>query len=115
MEKKTRKKQSVAEIWEEDIFDSYLEEMDELVNKYPADPNKTDFDDRKLNKLIRELDQNWFAFQKKWQHKLEAADKVFGVGKVKKVKDGMRHLIIKSEFSGDDILDLTVPDNKTKN
>ena len=109
---KIKKRHEVREVWEEDIFGSYLQEMDELVNKYPEDPNKTDFNEERLTELIKELDNNWMSFRKKWRHKLETAQKVFGRGRVKKGKDGMRHLIIKSDFTEQDILDLSVPDTR---
>ncbi|MBU1086666.1 MAG: hypothetical protein KKD05_04020 [Candidatus Omnitrophica bacterium] len=102
------KKNSKKDIWEEDIFDSYLEEMDYLVNKYPEDLNKEELDEQKLHQLIKDLDDNWMAFRKKWQTKLDLADKVFGTAKVEKNKPGMRHIVIKSNFSDKDILDLTV-------
>ncbi|MFH1062414.1 MAG: hypothetical protein V1747_05955 [Candidatus Omnitrophota bacterium] len=109
----SNKKKSKKDIWEEDIFDSYLEELDDLVNKYPEDLNKQELTEQKLHQLIKELDDNWMAFRKKWQTKLDLAAKVFAVGKVEKNKQGMRHLIIKSDFSDHNILDLSVKHPKS--
>lgn len=106
------KKNDKKEIWEEDLFESYLLEMDELINKYPEDPNEIDLTEGKLHELIQELDANWMAFRKKWQHKIETAGKVFATANIKKEKSGMRHLVIKSEFSGHEILDLLIPEQK---
>ncbi|MCG2710893.1 MAG: hypothetical protein L6416_00950 [Candidatus Omnitrophica bacterium] len=107
------KKNDVSEdVWEEDVFDSYLSEMNELVNRYPDDPNKIDLSERKLYELIQELDDNWMAFRKKWKNKLKDAEKVFGTGTINKDKNGMRHLVIKSDFSGQDIMDIFVSEKK---
>jgi hypothetical protein len=106
-------KKSKQDVWEEDIFDSYLDEMDNLVNKYPQDLNKEELTEQKLHQLIKELDDNWMAFYKKWQAKLDLAGKAFAVGKVEKNKQGMRHLIIKSDFSDHKLLDLTVKHPKS--
>ena len=111
MKNRLGKKDVSEEIWEEDVFDSYLSEMSELVNKYPDDPNEIDLSERKLHELIKELDDNWMAFRQKWKDKLKNAEKVFGTGTINKEKNGMRHLIIKSGFSGQDILKL-VPEKK---
>lgn len=112
MENRLKKKGLIKEVWEEDLFDSYLKEMDELVNKYPKDPNKTGLSEEKLSQLIKELDNSWMSFRRKWQHKLENAEKVFGSGKIKKGKSGMRHLIIRSELNSKDVLDLAVSNTK---
>lgn len=107
------KKKSKNDVWEQDIFDSYLDEMDKLVNKYPDDLSKQELSEQKLHQLIKELDDNWMNFRKKWQAKLVLAEKNFAVGKVEKNKKGMRHLIIKSNFSGHDVLDLVVKHPKS--
>ena len=115
MKNNTAKKQidkKITDVWEEDIFDSYLDEMDKLVNKYPEDPNKEDLTEKKLHQLIKDLDNNWTAFRKKWKNRLGSADKVFATGKVEKEKNGMRHIFIKSEFSDNALLDLTVKDSE---
>lgn len=101
-------KKTKNDIWEEDIFDSYLDELDSLVHKYPEDLSKQDITDKKLQELIKEVDDNWMAFRKKWQVKFDLANKVFGNAKVEKTKQGMRHIVIKSNFSDKDILNLTV-------
>jgi hypothetical protein len=114
MANKAKKRNTIQEVWEEDVFDSYLQEMNELVRKYPEDPNKTDFSEQELTRLIKNLDLNWKSFQKKWQRKLGKAEKVFGSAYLKKGKEGLRHLIIKSEFAGDEVLDLSVADPEEK-
>jgi hypothetical protein len=110
MKNNASKKINEQEIWEEDIFDSYLDEMDKLVNKFPEDPNKEHLTEKKLHELIKELDDNWMAFQDKWKNRLQEADKVFASAKIKQDKNGMRHLVIKSEFSDDTLIDLAVQD-----
>ena len=112
MKNKEGKKDSTKEVWEEDVFDSYLKEMSDLVSKYPDDPNEINCSERKLHELIKELDESWMAFRRKWKNKLKDVEKVFGTAEVQKDKDGMRHLVIKSDFSGQDILDLSVPEKK---
>ncbi|MBU0635261.1 MAG: hypothetical protein KKB82_03700 [Candidatus Omnitrophica bacterium] len=100
-------------IKEKDLFDVYVREMDELVNKYPQDPNTVDFTEQRLNQLINDLDTNWVLFWKKWQKKLNVADEkelVVGTAKIKKGKKGLRHLIIKGERNNKEVLDLVVPD-----
>jgi len=109
---KMLKKNEKKEIWEEDLFESYLSEMDELINKYPEDPNSIDLTEGKLHELIQELDTSWMAFRKKWQRKIKTAESVFATAKVKKGKSGMRHLVIKSEFNENKILDLVIPEAK---
>ena len=112
MKNRLTKKARPEEIWEEDVFGSYLNEMNELVSRYPDDPNEIDLNDRKLDELIKEVDKGWMAFKKKWQNKLKDVDKIFGTASIKKCKSGLRHLIIKSDFSSQDILDLSVSCNK---
>ncbi|MBU1042824.1 MAG: hypothetical protein KJ915_00295 [Candidatus Omnitrophica bacterium] len=108
MKKPENKKSQKKDIWEEDLFDSYLDEMDSLVNKYPEDLNKENLTEQKLHELIKELDDNWMEFRKKWQMKLDLAEKVFGTAKTGQDKQGMRHIVIKSDFSDKEILNLTV-------
>ena len=108
MKKTGNNKKTKKDIWEEDIFDSYLDELDDLVSKYPEDLNKEDLTEEKLHHLIKDLDDNWMEFRKKWQAKFDLADKVFGTAKIEKNKQGMRHIVIKSNFSDKDILDLIV-------
>jgi len=110
MGKKVFKKDSLQERPEEDLLDSFLKEMDSLVNKYPKDPNEVDLNERKLHELIKELDASWVKFWKKWQHALDKKMEVPGKTEVKKGKNGMRHLIIKGDFSDEGTLDLYVPD-----
>ncbi|MBU4304316.1 MAG: hypothetical protein KJ893_01610 [Candidatus Omnitrophica bacterium] len=110
MGRKMLKKYPVQEMPKEDLLDSYLKELDRLVNKYPDDPNEINLNEQKLSELIKELDENWVRFRKKWQHALGKKMKVPGKSEVKKGKDGMHHLIIKSDFSGREALDLYVPD-----
>ncbi|MCK4995007.1 MAG: hypothetical protein KAS13_08200 [Candidatus Omnitrophica bacterium] len=111
--KNSLKKNDISQdIWEEDILDSYLSEMSELVSRYPDDPNEADLSEKKLFDLIKELDNSWVVFRRKWSRKLKSAEKVFGTGKVSKNKDGMRHLVIKSEFNDQDIMKLSVHENK---
>jgi len=116
MGSKTKQKNAIAEkILEQDLFDAYLKEMDDLVNKYPEDPNNADFTEQKLNHLINDLDNNWMSFRKKWQKRLGPLDEsaeIVATGKVKKSKKGIRHLIIKSELAKKNILDLVVPTDK---
>lgn len=107
MNYKTKNKSATREVWEEDVFDSYLAEMNTLINKYPADPNSLNWGEEELTKLIDELDESWIAFQKRWQQKLKKTEKIFATARVKPGKSGMRHLIIKSEFSDQDVLDLS--------
>lgn len=115
MKNRLKKNDVSQDVWEEDVFDSYLSEMSELVGKYPDDPNEIDLSERKLFDLIKELDDNWMAFRRKWKNKLKKAEKVFGAGEIHKDKDGMRHLVIKSDFNGPNILDLSVAEKKGKN
>ena len=112
MKSKLKKNDIPEDIWEEDVFDSYLSEMSELVSKYPDDPNEIDLTKRNLSELIKELDDNWMAFRRKWKNKLKDVEKIFGAGSVNKDKSGMRHLVIKSDFKGQDILDLSVSAKK---
>lgn len=112
MKNRLKKKDITNEIWEEDVFDSYLSEMKELVGKYPDDPNDINLNEKKLFDLINELDANWMAFRQKWKTKLKNAEKVFGAANIVKGKDGMRHLVIKSDFNDQDILRLSVPVKK---
>jgi len=114
MQSEKKKTNSMREVWEEDVFDSYLEEMTDLVNRYPADPNTFNFGEEKLLQLIAELDKNWDVFQKRWQQKLKKTEKIFATAAMKKEKSGMRHLIIKTEFSGQAMLDLRVADTNRK-
>lgn len=106
------KKDISEEIWEEDVFDSYLSEMRELVSRYPDDPNEINLSERKLFNLIKELDDNWMTFRRKWKSKLKDVEKVFSTATINKEKSGMRHLVIKSNFSEQDILDLSVSEKK---
>ncbi len=99
---------------EQDMFTSYVAELDTLVNKYPEDPNKTDLTEEKLNQLINDLDDNWIVFRKRWQDKLNFPEKIVGVGELRKSKKGIRHLIIKSEVTQKNVLDLTVADKQKK-
>jgi len=116
MESKTKHKNAEAEkILEQDLFDAYLKEMDDLVNKYPEDPNNADITEQKLNQLISDLDNNWMSFKKKWQKQLGPLDesaKIVATGKMKKSKKGIGHLIIKSELTKKNLLDLVVPADK---
>ncbi len=94
---------------EESLLDDYLDEMDALVKKYPEDPNQTDLNEECLNRLIGELDDNWQSFRRKWEKKFSVLYSE-GTVKVGKDKEGMRHLIIKSDANGKDVIDLTVPE-----
>ncbi len=114
MENRIIKNNMEKEIWEEDVFDSYLSEMHELVGRYPDDPNEINLSERKLFDLIKELDNNWMAFRRKWKNKSKDVEKIFGSGTVKKDKDGMRHLIIKSDFNDSKMLKLSIPAKKNK-
>lgn len=110
---KTKQKDIGKYNQEKDLFGEYVREMDELVNKYPQDPNVVDFTEQRLNKLINDLDDNWMSFRKKWQKRLNVADKkdvVIGTAKIKKGDKRLRHLIIKSELNDKDVLNLVVPD-----
>ncbi len=112
MSKKVNKKMASVEIWEEDVFDSFLAEMSELISKYPDDPNEIDLSERKLHELIKELDDSWMAFRRKWKNKLKDAEKIFGTALISKQKNGMRHLIIRSDLSGQDVLNLSITEKK---
>ncbi|MFH1093605.1 MAG: hypothetical protein V1739_05555 [Candidatus Omnitrophota bacterium] len=112
MKNRLNKKDVSEEIWEEDVFGSYLSEMNELVSKYPDDPNQINLSERKLFDLIQELDDNWMAFRQKWKSKLKDVEKIFGTAAIKKDKNGMRHLVIKSDFSGQDVLHMSVLEKK---
>ncbi len=109
MKAKAKKKEPRRGEMEKDLLDKYLEEMDDLVNKYPEDPNMSDLTEQKLCRLIEELDDSWMNFKKKWQRRLTASGKVMGKAKVRKDKKGVRHLIIKSEVN-DNVMDLVVSD-----
>ena len=110
MRSKMKKKGALGESRETDLLDKYLAEMDDLVNKYPEDPNMSDLTEQKLCRLIEELDDSWMCFKKKWQRRLTVPDKVMGRAKVRKDKKGERHLVIKKESGDEDVLDLVVAD-----
>lgn len=101
-EKKSASKAGVKE----DLFAKYVQEMEQLVDKYPEDPNKTDLSEEKLSQLINDLDHNWMAFRKRWQSKISIQEAAAAQGKIKKDKKGIHHLIIKSEATGKNIIDL---------
>ena len=93
-----------------ELLYNYLREMDELVHRYPEDPNQIDITEAELNKMIKDQDKNWAAFERKWREKLAFTEERVFSAKVKKGSKNIRHLIIKSEVSGKDVLDLTIPD-----
>ncbi|MFH2137624.1 MAG: hypothetical protein ABII88_03860 [Candidatus Omnitrophota bacterium] len=96
----------------DDMFDSYLEEMDELINRYPEDPNQSDLSEDKLKKMMDEFDGSWVAFDKKWKHKVFKPKEISAIGKIKKDDKGVHHLVIKSELTQEPIIDLVVPDEE---
>ena len=90
----------------EEMISLYLEEMDKLVDKYKNDPNEIDLDEEKLVRLNKAIDRSWRGLKKKWQIEDGMVYKIMGEAKIKKDKKGMRHLIVKSETTGRDVLDL---------
>ncbi|MCP4649141.1 MAG: hypothetical protein GY853_03550 [PVC group bacterium] len=95
---------------ENGLISNYLKEMEELINRYPEDPNECDFSEDKLNELMSDIDKSWKAFNRKWQHKISLPKKDKGLGVIKKDDKGMHHLVIKSDVIKEPILDLVVPE-----
>lgn len=113
METKTGKKKPMKSddvVVNEVLVDEFLLEMDELLLKYPQDPNQTNLNEEKLEQLIVDLDKNWMSFKRRWKNRL-AIDKVVGDGKVLKDGKGIRHLVIRSEAVPDPLIDLVVPND----
>jgi hypothetical protein len=111
MGKKAIKKQASDVDMKQDevLVDKFLMEMDELLHKYPQDPNQMDVNEKKLEKLIADLDKNWMSFKRRWKNRL-AVEKVIGSGMVENDAKGIRHLVIRSEAGQDSLVDLVVED-----
>jgi len=111
MEKKAMKNmiKDTDMVVDEFLVDEFLVEIDELLHKYPQDPNKTDLNEEKLEQLILDLDKNWMSFKRRWKTRLDV-EKVVGTANVRKDGKGIRHLVIRSEAAPDPLIDLVVPD-----